>query len=97
MENALACRQPAAETGTADSALRLALAEARQLAAQSMLLALNAALEAAAAGADAAVAAEMEACGAAATRTAGAMQQADAAIGALLEQIRLAGALRQPL
>lgn len=78
-------------------ALRLMLEEARQIALQARLLALNTAFESAGACAEPAAAAEMDALGASAARTAAEMQRASAAVELLLEQIRSAGALSQPL
>ena len=83
--------------GAEEVALRLALEEARHLAAQTRLLALNAALEAAAVICDANAPAEMDALG----RSAGqAMAETDRIVSAMelrLQQIQSSPALSGPL
>ena len=100
MENALA-RQDANEAslpmGVHEEALRLALEEARQLAAQSRLLALNAALESAGACGEAEAVREMEVLGGAAGQAIDEAEKIAAAVELLLQQIRSASALPGPL
>ncbi len=100
MENALA-RQDVNEAflppGTQEAALRLALEEARQLAAQSRLLALNAALESAGACGEADAVREMDALGGAAGQAIDKAEEIAAAVERLLQQIRSASALSGPL
>lgn len=100
MENALVQRRPQDEAGApgaAEMALRLALEEARQLAAQSGLLALNAALESAGACREAGAAEEMEALGGSAGRAAAEAERIAAAVERLLQQMQSASAASGPL
>lgn len=99
MENALA-RQIHNEAflpiGTAEAALRLALEEARQLAAQSKLLALNAALESAGACGEAEAIWEMDVLGGAAGQAIDEAEKIAAAVELLLQQIQSASNLSGP-
>lgn len=96
MGNALA-RQDSPESALPpegqDAALRLALAEARRLAAQTRLLALNAAFEAAAAGPDE----EMDALGGAAGQASAEAARVIGAVELILQQIQSASSLSGPL
>lgn len=80
-----------------ETALHLALQQARALAAQSRLIAMNAAFESAAACREAADAQEMEALGRSAGRTAEEMERVAASVELILQQIRSASALSRPL
>ena len=77
--------------GAQETALRLALEEARQLAAQSGLLALNAALESAGAGED------MAALAGSAGQAASDAERIVGAVELLLQQIHAAAAVSRPL
>ncbi len=94
MNNAIA-RQASPEeappAGVQETVLRLALEEARQIAAQSRLLALNAAFESAGAGLDAEATGEMEALGGSAVQAAHAAESLAAAVELLLQQVTSAG------
>lgn len=102
MGNALSQQEVAAQAAALsasaeETALHLALQQARALAAQSRLVAMNAALESAAASREAADAQEMEALGRSADRTAGEMERVAASVELLLQQIQTASALSLPL
>jgi hypothetical protein len=94
MGNALAqrnSRDEAISSGASEIALRLALDEVRQLAAQSGLLALNAAFESAGATD------EMDGPGASAGQAAAEAARIVAAVDLLLQQIQAASAASGPL
>lgn len=94
MGNAMAQRIPhdeAISSGASDIALRLALDEVRQLAAQSGLLALNAAFESAGASD------EMDGPGGSAGQAAAEAARIVAAVELLLQQIQSASAASGPL
>jgi hypothetical protein len=94
MGNALAQTFPQDEAiprGAVEMALRLALEEARQLAAQSRLLALNAAFESAGAAASA------DAPGGAVGQAAAEADRVTAVVELLLQQIQSASSLSRPL
>lgn len=100
MSNAMARRITHDEALPFDApeiALRLALEEARQLAAQSRLLALNAAFESADACREAGAADEMDALGGSAGQAAAEAARIVAAVELLLQQIQSASAASGPL
>ena len=100
MENALArtdIHEIPSAPGAPDAALRLALEEARRLAAQSRLLALNAALEAAGACREAEGADEAASLGAAAGAALDEAERIAAAVDLMLQQIQSAATLTRSL
>ncbi len=98
MDNMLARQeQPLPFPGAAEAALRRALEEARQLAAETRLLALNTAIESAGACGEAGAALDMEALGRSAVRSAADMERMAASVDWLLQQIRSAAALGRAL
>ncbi len=100
MNNAMlrqASQEEAFLPGTHETALRLALEEARQLAAQSKLLALNAAFESAGACRDTGAAEEMDALGGSAGQAVAEAERVASAVELLLLQIQSTSSLSKPL
>ena len=100
MNNAMIYRAFPEETilpGTHETALRLVLEEARQLAAQSRLLALNAAIESAGDHRDAEAVEEMGALGGSAGQAVAEAEKVANAVERLLLQIQSTSSLSKPL